>query len=309
MAATTVDLNRVDLNLLVAFDVLMDERSVTRAAQRLNVGQPTMSGTLARLRRLFGDPLLVREGRGLVATPVAEALAKQVRTVLADVQSIMAARQGFDPSTAERTFDVIASDYTMIVLLTPLTTRLAASAPGVRLRVAPPGTDYVDQLRRGQVDLAVMPREAFPSHREFPHHLLFTERFVCAVDAANDAVGERLTVEEFTRLPYLATSCGHQVSPVEAQLDLLGIPRNPEVTTAFGLAPLLLPGTAMVALVHERLARLVADRAALRLLDPPMPLLPIHQLMLWHSRAESDPGHRWLRGQVLAQVAALDEIA
>jgi DNA-binding transcriptional LysR family regulator len=301
-----VDLNRVDLNLLVAFDALMAERSVTRAAERLCVGQSAMSSTLARLRRLLDDPVLVREGRGLVATPFAESLVKPVRDALDGVEAILESRTRFDPVRAERTFTVIASDYTMFMLLTPLLARLAEEAPGVRLWVSPPGEDYVARLQRGQVDLVIMPREVFTQHREFPHRFLFQDRFVCAVDADNDAVGETITLEEFSSLPYLATSCGHEISPAEAQLDLLGIVRNVEITTAFGLAPMLLSGTQRIALIHERLAWAMADQASLRLLEPPMQLQPINQLMLWRSHAEADPGHRWLRSRVLAFAEELE---
>jgi len=300
-----VDLNRVDLNLLVAFDALMAERSVTRAAQRLCIGQSAMSSTLARLRRLLDDPVLVRGGRGLIASPLAEALAPQVREVLEQVEGILAGRSRFDPDHAERSFTVIGSDYVTVTFLTPLLARLSTEAPGVRLKISPPTPEADEQLRRGQADLVVIPREAFPEHHEHPHEFLFSDRFVCATDAANPAVGETITLQEFSSLPYLATSCGHQVSPAEAQLDLLGIPRNVEITTAFGLAPILLGGTRMIALIHERLARVMAPQTPLRLLEPPMPLHPIHQLMIWTTRTENDPGHRWLRGRMRALAAEL----
>ena len=126
---------------------------------------------------------------------------------------------------------------------------------------------------------------------------------MCAVDADNDAVGATITLAEFSSLPYLATSCGHQVSPLEAQL---GVARRTEVTTAFGLAPVLLSGSNMVALIHARLARQLAARTNLRLLEPPMPLQPIHQLLLWPASVEHDPAHRWLRGRILALAAQLE---
>ncbi len=135
----------------------------------------------------------------------------------------------------------------------------------------------------------------FTDHQDFPHVTLFDDRFVVAVDPDNDTVGDSITLDEFSSLPYLATSCGHEISPAEAQLDLLGIRRNTEITTGFGLAPLLLQGTNRIALVHERLAWAVAPHAPLRLLEPPMPLQPISELLLWAPRTETDPGHRWLR--------------
>ncbi len=173
-------------------------------------------------------------------------------------------------------------------------------APGVRLWVSPPGDDYVERLARGLVDLVVMPKEVFSPYRACPNLPLFSDRFVCAVDADNDQVGATVSLEEFSALPYLATSCGHEVSPAEVRLDRLGIVRNTEITTAFGLAPLLLRGTRRIALVHERLAWMLADQAPLRLIEPPMPLEPIHQLLLWSHRTEHDPGHRWIRNRIVA---------
>jgi DNA-binding transcriptional LysR family regulator len=186
----------------------------------------------------------------------------------------------------------------MITFLTPLLAQLETEAPGVRLWVSSPDDDYEERLRRGRVDLVIMPREVFVSHRDFSHR--FQDRFVCAVDADNCSVGGSISLEEFSTLPYLATSCGHEVLPAEAQLDMLGIARNTEVTTAFGLAPLLLRRTRRIALIHERLAWFLSDQTSLRLLEPPMPLQPINELMLWTSRVEADPGHQWLRRRVAA---------
>lgn len=152
-----------------------------------------------------------------------------------------------------------------------------------------------------------MPREVFTAHHDFPNALLFSERVVCVVDIDNDAIGDTVSLAEFSSLPYLATSCGHEVSPAEAQLDAMGIVRNTELTTAFGLAPMLLSGTRRIALVHERLAKKLAQQASLRLLEPPMPLQPINQLMLWTSRADNDPGHQWLRRRILAFATELDD--
>jgi DNA-binding transcriptional LysR family regulator len=308
--ATTdrVDLNQVDLNLLVAFDALLAERSVTRAAARLSVGQSAMSATLARLRRLLDDPVLVREGRELVATPFAEALVKPVREVLDDITAVLRRRDRFDPATAERAFAVQASDYVSTVFLARALRGLTTDAPGVRLDVTPPGDDLAVRLRSGATDLAIVPREAFPEHDDFPHAELFTDRFVCVVDASNADVGDSITVEQFSSMPYVATSCGHQVSPAESQLDRLGIRRNTELTTAFHLAPLLVAGTPMIALVHERLATDVAGRSSLRIIDPPVPMAPIHELLLWPALADADPAHQWLRGRLLAAAEALDPI-
>lgn len=298
-----MDLTRVDLNLLVAFDTLLSERSVTRAAARLHVGQSAMSSTLGRLRRLLGDEVLVRDGRGLVPTPLAESLVKPVRAVLDDVQGILDGLTEFDPATAARTFSVVASDYTMLTFLTPFIRALDDVAPGVRLWVSPPGDDFAQAFRRNRTHLMIIPAEVFTEYEEHPHEHLFTERFVCVVDAANPDVGDRITPEEFAAMPYVASSCGHEVAPAEAALDRIGVVRNVEMTTAFGLAPMLVTGTRRIAVVHERLARAMAAQANLRLVELPFGLPPIHQVMVWTSRVDGDPGHRWLRTRILAAAA------
>ncbi|MBS1891593.1 MAG: LysR family transcriptional regulator [Actinobacteria bacterium] len=300
-----MDLNRVDLNLLVAFDALMSEGSVSRAAQRLHVGQSAMSSTLGRLRDLLDDPVLVRDGRRMVPTPLALSLMAPVREALDRVEMILSATDGFDAAQTQRTFTVIGSDYTSLTFVNPLIDRLNVDAPGIKIRLIPPGDDYTDRLRRGQADLVIMPRAVFTEHRSFPNVQLFQDRFVCAVDADNAAVGETISLRQFSSLPYLATSCGHEISSGEAQLDRLGIARNTKVTTAMGLAPILVSGSDMITLIQERLAWIMAPRTTLRLLEPPMSLRPIHQLMLWAPRSEDDPGHRWLRQRLIAMADEL----
>jgi len=294
-----VDLNRVDLNLLVAFDALMSEGSVTRAAQRLYVGQSAMSSTLARLRKLLDDPILVRDGRQMVPTPLALSLITPVCDVLDRVETILSPGIAFDAAQAQRTFTVVGSDYTSLTFINPIIDRLSIEAPDIKIRLIPPGDDYTDRLRRGQADLVIMPRAFFTEHRSFPNILLFQDRFVCAVDVDNEAVGETISLEQFSSLPYIATSCGHEISSGEAQLNRLGIARNTKITTAIGLAPILVSGSDMITLTQERLAWIMAPRTTLRLLDPPMQLQPIHQLMLWTTRSEDDPGHRWLRRRLI----------
>ena len=149
----------------------------------------------------------------------------------------------------------------------------------------------------------------FASYREFPRRDLLDDRLVRAVDASNDTVGDSITLAEFSALPCLATACGHEVSPAEAQLDALGIARTTEIPTAFGLAPLLLRGTHRIALIHERLALFPAEPTSRRLLEPPMPLQPIHQLMLWANRSEHHPAHQWLQRRIGAFAEARDAVA
>ncbi|WP_353509344.1 LysR family transcriptional regulator [Intrasporangium sp.] len=303
-----MDLRRVDLNLLVAFDLLITEGSVSRAAARMSVGQPAMSAILGRLRKLFGDPLFIREGRGLVATPLTESLAEPVRDLLTHAEAVLSQGSQFDPATANRTFSVIANDYVTMTFLHPLLARLTSEAPGIRLHIFPTGDDFADQLRRNLVDLLIVPREAMEVHADFPHHVLYRDRYLVAVDEDHPDVGDTITAEQFSTLPYLATSSGHLRSLAEMQLDFLGVPRNVEITTAFGVAPFLLKGTRLITLIHERLADQVRETAGLKVMEPPIPRLqPITEIMLWTKRTDGDKAHQWLRQRLLDLAQELDD--
>jgi DNA-binding transcriptional LysR family regulator len=294
-----MNLNGVDLNLLVALDALLAERNVTRAAERLSIGQPAMSAALNRLRKLFDDPLLSRVGSELVATPLAETLVRPVQEAISAVHSVLAVRGSFDPAGDHRTFSVVASDYVGLVLLRPLVQRLARQAPRVRLVVRPVTPDFVSDLRRDQIDLAVVPREIMPERVDLPRAELFRDRYVCAVAVDNDAIGDRLTVEEFTRLPQLASGGGPLPALGQRQLGALGASPSAEVSTQTSLlTPFLLAGTDLITIVLERLGRRLQDAAGIRLVEPPVPLETITETMYWHPRRADDPGHRWLREQV-----------
>ncbi|GGF30497.1 LysR family transcriptional regulator [Subtercola lobariae] len=298
-----MQLASVDLNLLVALDALLAERNVSRAAERLMVGQPAMSSTLGRLRSLFNDPLLVREGRVLRATAFAESLVEPVRAVLAQIEAIVNVGTAFDPLTDHRIFSIMASDYVALVLLRPLLERLPALAPNVQIHVRPLETVPVDSVRRNQTDLLIMPRELMPSHLDLPFEELFTDRFVCVVDKDNPVVGAELDREQFSELPYLQLNQGLMTSIIETRLDELGVVRNIEmVAQSFVMAPFLLPGTRLVAIVHERFARELMSDGHFRILQPPFELATIGEGMVWAPRQTADAGHRWLRGQ-LAELA------
>jgi DNA-binding transcriptional LysR family regulator len=297
-----MDLNQIDLNLLVALDALLAERSVTRAAQRLSIGQSAMSSTLGRLRTMLNDPVLVREGRVLVATPLAESLQVPVRDALARIESILSTEQVFDPAVDSRAFTVMGSDYVATTFLHPLLVRLGEQAPNVRLNVRSMDDEFEDRLRRGEVDVVIVPREVFPRYTDFCHLELFTDEWVCAVDADHPGVGTTITIEQFSALPYLAISSGSRPSSATMQLDILGVPHRTEFTVGLGAAPFLLRGTKLVTLIPARLARRFVDLANLRILDPPMAMPPLTETLVWTKRSDDDPGHRWLR-QSFAELA------
>jgi DNA-binding transcriptional LysR family regulator len=273
----------------------MQEKSVTRAAARLYIGQSAMSATLARLRALFDDPILIRQGRQVVSTPVADALVEPVRRALEMVGGILTKRSSFDPTGDHRTFTIIASDYLTFVFLRPLLRSLSDEAPNVKLHIRPVNEDLHQELAHNKVDLLIAAREGFPQHVDFPNQELFVDRYVCAVDADHPEVGKSISLEQFQSLPYLATSAGLSRSIAEIELDRLGIRRNTEITTTFTLGFFLLIGTRLVSLVHERLGMEFQKQLKIRLLEPPVQISGITEIMVWTERNTEDPGHRWLR--------------
>ena len=155
-----VSLRGFDLNLFPALEALLEERNVTRAAERLSLGQPAMSAALARLRRHFDDPLLVRDGRVYQLSTFAQSLVEPVREAMAAVEAAATAIRAFDPATDTRSFTIATSDYAALVFLRPLLARLADDAPQIRLRLVPITVDMGDALRRGSLDLVILPQGA-----------------------------------------------------------------------------------------------------------------------------------------------------
>jgi len=294
-----MDLRQVDLNLLVAFDVLMTEQNVTAAARKLSVGQSAMSPTLSRLRALLNDPVLERRGRTMFPTPLAEALVVPVREALSRFNSILTEPPDFDPERDHRSFTVMASEYAALAVLQPLLVELRNAAPHVELHIQPVSATFLDDMTADTVDLTIVPLAADSITDLFGYQTLYSDPYVVAVDAANPLVSSEITIEQFSSLPYLASSNGHSPTLVETQLDRLGIPRRLEVTTGFGLAPFLLRDTSLVTILPASLASTVAEGARLKLLTPPMALEPMVEAMVWAARNDDDPSHRWLRERLV----------
>jgi LysR family transcriptional regulator, nod-box dependent transcriptional activator len=300
-----MELSGVDLNLLVAFDALMQERSVTRAASRVGLSQPGMSNALARLRKLTGDPLLVREGLALVPTPRALALRQPVRDALTLIQGALGPRPAFDPVRDPATFTVSCSDYSLLMLIGPLVRHLAVAAPTVTIRVLSRSPDVVRLIRDGDIDLAIEPAEIMPEVA-LASARLWADRWLCCVWEGNSLVGDCLTLEEYLRMGHLVYSMGRgqPVSMVDEHLARSMVPRRIEFTVqSFLLAPFLLEGTDLVTVVPEKAAPFLRRTAAVRLLEPPVPLPSITQMLWWHPRHDADPANAWIRARI-AEVAA-----
>ncbi len=296
-----MNLGSLDLNLLVALDALLSERSVTRAAGRVGLSQPGMSNALARLRRHFDDPLLVRQGAVLVPTSRAEALRGPVHEALELIRGALDAPARFDPATDRRSFRLSCSDYSVLMLIGPLVRALAAEAPGVLVEVIPRLPDAGRALVNGDVDLVIEPPEIM-GRVDLESLRLWEDRWTCCVWEGNRRVGARMTMERYTALGHLIYSMGGAGQPValpDVHLGSLGVTRRIEVSVeSFLLAPFLLQGTDLVTLIPMRAEAFLRRTGDIRVLEAPIEFPVLVETLWWHPRATADPGHAWLRGRI-----------
>ena len=293
------NIKKIDLNLLVVLDALLDERNVTRAAARLGYTQPTISGMLTRLRDLFGDPLFVRTQRGLLATPRAQALAAPLKQLLADSQRLVA-RDVFDPASAKATFSISSNDYMQQALLVPLIKVLRDEARHVRIAITPPIIEgLAEALARGQIDLAItIPEFAVSDLRS---RLLYREHYVVAVRPQHPlARRAAMTVERFCNYDHLVVSPtgGSFEGPTDQALARLQLRRKVRYSVpSFLLLPEMLQTDDLVALVPSRL--LSENNKRLVVLNPPVDVPGFDVIAVWHPRVDKDIAHRWLRSRLV----------
>lgn len=295
----TVHLPGVDLNLLVAFDALLAERSVTRAARRIGITQPAMSHALARLRSLFDDELLVRTPRGMLPTPRAEALEGPIRGALAAIERAIGATATFEPAEARRSFTIGTSDYGELVTLPPLLSRLSRDAPGIDLRMRPMDEDWPRALEAGELDLAIGPPiSTVPA--SIKAQRLFDERFVCVLRAGHPAAKRPLTLARYVALPHaLIAPRGRAGGYVDDALAARGLSRRIAlVIPHFLVAPFAVANSDLVVTLAERVARAFAGVLPLSIVAPPLELPGFSFHQFWHERVDRDPAHRWLRACV-----------
>lgn len=301
-------LNRIDLNLLIPLNALLIEQNVTKAADRISVTQPSMSSALAKLRRHFDDPLLVRDGRGFVLTPLAQSLRAPVTALLIAAREVLTAGRSFDPALDHRTFTIAASDYAAAVLIQPALRGLTADAPNVRINVEPLPDDVLDGLRSLRYDLLVWPLQLpLPGLLEFPNSTLFTDEFVAVVDEDNELVEVPLSAKSLAAMPAVrVVGPGRGKVAAEAKLEELGLAQQTAVTVeSFALALRMVCGTDLVTLTQRRLFEQVASAYRLREVPLDLPGATLAEAMFWHPRHVRDPAHQWLRTRLITVAAGL----
>lgn len=285
----------LDLNLIVAFEALMTDRSVSRAAERLNLSQPAMSNALARLRGYFGDDLLIARNKRMYPTPFAETLLPQVRQALETMEGVIATSRHFDPATTNRTFRIMTSDYIATSILFPIVTRLSATAPGVRIELLLPSPRRIELLESGGIDLLITLREYVTP--ELPSERLFEDAYALVGRAGHPALNSDMTLAAMLEHEHVHVAIGDERLPSfgDAYLDRMGIQRRiAMIAPNFGMLPWLLQDTDWLALLQGRLAAQMARNFPLIAVAPPLPIPPLVEMAQYHVTRSNDPGLRWL---------------
>lgn len=295
-----------DLNQLVALAALLRSAGVTGAAEALDVSQPAMSKTLARMRQEFEDPLLVREGNRMVLTPKALVLLPLVEAALEQVDQVFAAYGPFDPSAVNRHVRIAANDYLQQVVAPPLRALLREQAPRLVLEFGPVGMLQPELLlSRGIVDLIIGLTHVNADLRSVP---LFQDEFVCVACPRNRALPDVLDVATFSAQPQLDVSpsgVGLLPAILDKAIGEQGGRRAvvASISTFLGV-PDMLAGTDMLALVPRRVLKCVPE-GAVRVLELGFSMEPFAVSLWWHNSTHSDPLSRWMREQIVRLAARL----
>ena len=306
-----MNLQSIDLNLLVAFEALMEERNVTRAARRVGLSQPAMSNALTRLRRTFDDPLLVRTPSGMTPTPAAQVLIEAVHAALSQLRAALEEKPAFNPAASRRAFHVLTSDYTEIVLLAPLVGKLREQAAGVSLRVHRPPNVFQPPSRTALSDSFDLAIGFFPDALSLDpsvrSEVLFEEDNVCIASVNHPSIKSRISIRQYATAQHAAVFYKSEGPGfIDTILAQKGLTRQLAVLAPhFASVPFLVAESDLIATLPRRLALSFRKAVKFQLLEVPFPMPPFRLTMLWHERVDSDPAHAWLRGLVIETAKSL----
>jgi DNA-binding transcriptional LysR family regulator len=307
-AATAIPAHRltrsaVDLNLLIVFDAVMQERSLTRAGRRLGLSQPATSHALARLRTMLGDALFVRTPEGMQPTPRAQQMADPVREALRAI-NLTLEPEAFDPGAARRSFAIAVNNYGARAVVPALVQRVAKEAPGISLDIRPVGLlDVLDQLDRGSVELALT--TLVDGSERFKCVRIMDDDYAVVLDRRHPAADGILTAKRLASIPHLViSSSGDDTGFIDEALEQRGLERRVATRVPLLSVALLLVGSDRIAVLPRRVAADLARICPLVERDLPFPSPRIAMQMIWHRRLDNHPAQRWLREMVRASIRA-----
>ena len=290
--------SRTDLNLLQTLGVLLEERHVTRAAERCFLSQPAMSRALERLRETFRDELLIRDGRGYERTARGERLLKELESLLPRLESLLKG-ENFNPALSQDRFQIAMTDHACVVVLPGLVRRVADAAPQSRLEVVAWGDRRFEDLNSGRLDMVL---DVAGAPAKLASETLFADDFVCVVASDHAVRAHRLTLAQYLKYRHVVVNVlSGQQTPVDRPLAALAMKRRVGlVIPFFAPAVLVVAQSNMILTVPRRLALKLAKGAFVRLIQAPYELKGFKYEMTWHPRLTADPVHQWFRDQVRA---------
>ena len=292
----------LDLNLLVVLDVLLTEKNTTRAGERLYISQSAVSGALSRIRDYFGDQILVPCGQKMVLTSFAERLVNPVHDILKTTEALISSTTSFDPATSTRSFSLNMSDVSASLVMAQALPLLRKAAPNVHLEFMQAHEKIQDLLEQGEVDfVAVPPMLLSPLH---PSEVLFDDTYVCIAWSGNRFLRKGLTMDQFLSLGHVTNRF---IKRKETMGDLLLQPSGVKVrfeliVPTFGLVPLAVVGTDLLAIVNKRLALLFSKYMPLKIFPVPFDLPPSTAMLQWNRYHDNDQGTQWIRRLILDSV-------
>lgn len=291
-------MHSIELRLLAVFDEIYRTRSVSAAAEALELGQPAVSVALSKLRHHFGDQLFVRTSSGMEPTPFAERLASPVHAVLEALDVVLDQHNEFDPRTSNRTFRICMTDISQLVLLPGLLEKMRASAPGIRIEVIPLTDATARLLQGGEADLAL----GFLPQLEsgFYQQVLFRQNFVCIAASHHPRIRDGLTLAQFEAEDHATIiSSGSAPLIIDREIARQGIRRRITLKiSSFLGAALVVEHTDLIVTIPKVLGDLLRNRGAYQVFPVPFPLPEYEVKQLWHERYHNDPGSRWLRSVI-----------
>jgi DNA-binding transcriptional LysR family regulator len=291
-----VHLRNVDLNLLHALHALLEEQHVTRAGERCFLSQPAMSRALERLREMFGDVLLVRNGRSYQRTVRGERVLRELETLMPRLQALVSG-EDFDPARSRERFRVAMTDHASMVLMPPLMERVRAAASGVTVDASAWHDRVYEEVAAGAIDTALSAEPAPPA---LEAEVLYEEEFVCLVGHSQRMRNRRFTLKQYLNLPHaVIDTCEGQQTPVDRCLTQLGLKRRAGLHLPFFVPTILtIARTDLILTLPRRLAKIIGAIANVRVVEPPHEIKGFSYFMAWHPRLTAEPAHAWFREQL-----------
>jgi DNA-binding transcriptional LysR family regulator len=295
-----VHLHNLDLNLIHPLHALLEECHVTRAAKRSFLSQPAMSRALERLRDMFGDPLLVRSGRGYERTVRGERVLRDLESLMPRLEDMVRGEK-FDPARSQEVFRVAMSDHASMIVLPSLLANVRRAATHVKLEVSAAAAETYEDVAAGRINTYLCAEEAPPS---LESETLFTLDFVCLVGSAVPVRARRLTLKQYLEFQHILVEIREgQQALVDRALSQLGAKRHVALTLPFFVPAIFaIAQTDLILTVPRRLAKITANMAGVRVVEAPREIKPFPYFMAWHPRLTNEPAHKWFREQLRSAV-------